>query len=375
MIVQRFAKWAREATVRERSEAATMLAETLVHSGAEGADRVTIIASLTLLLDDPSPVVRLAMAKALATGSNVPRSLVFSLAADVDRVAAAIVGGSLRLSTADLVDLAGVGSAAAQRVIAERPVVPLPVAAVIAEAGDHTAALALCRNDGAAIADRSYNLLVERFGEDGPVREALLARSDLPPAVRHQLMLEVRDILAGSNLLTSLFGSKRAGALAFAAAERGTNSLAETLSSAQTPEFGDYLRTSGAVTPSLLLRSVTAGNIELFTTLLACLSGHSERRVAAIVGSGRSSALRALVLRCRLPEGLAFLFSEAVSVWRAIAHGDHSLRPADVPTLLLARASASGVNGAMMQQAMTLLRHLAGEAQRDAARLTARVAA
>ncbi|MCE7028156.1 DUF2336 domain-containing protein [Jiella avicenniae] len=375
MIVQRFAKWAREANTRERAEAATMLAEALVHGEARGADRDTIVASLTLLLDDPAPSVRLAMAKVLSAGRNVPRSLVSALAADVAPVATEIAGRSMFLSTEDLVDLAAVGSAAARRAIAGRPVVSLPVAAVIAELGEPEAALALCCNDGAAIGDTSFDHLVDRFAGDGRVREALLGRGDLPPVIRHRLMLAVRDTLAGSGLLVNLFGAKRAGVVAFAAAERGTNVLAEALSSRQMPNFGEYLRGSGAVTPSLLVRVVATGNIELFITLLASLSGRSERRVAGIVGGGKSPALRALVIECGLDEGLACLFGEAVSLWRTIARGDKALRPAAVPSLILGRLSATGASGRIPHEASMLLRRLAGEAERDAVREAAAVAA
>ncbi|NDW05252.1 DUF2336 domain-containing protein [Jiella pacifica] len=375
MIVQRFAKWAREANTKERAEAATMLAEALVHGEAKGSDRDTIVASLTLLLDDSAPSVRLAMAKVLSAGRSVPRSLVFALAADVAPVAAEIAGRSTHLSTEDLVDVAAVGSAAARRAIAERPVVALPVAAVIAEMGEPEAALALCRNDEVAIGNSSFDRLVDRFAADGRVREALLGRSDLPPVIRHRLMLAVRDTLAGSALLVNLFGEKRAGVVAFSAAERGTNVLAETLTSRQMPDFGEYLRGSGAVTPSLLVRVVATGNIELFITLLASLSGRSERRVAGIVGGGKSPALRALVIECGLEEGLACLFGEAVSLWRAIARGDKALRPAAVPALVLARVSALGAGGRIPHDATTLLRRLAGEAERDAVREAAAVAA
>lgn len=376
MIVQRFAEWAAEAATKERAEAATMLAEALVYGEAEGADRDTIIASLTLLLDDPATSVRLAMAKVLAAGRHAPRSLVFALAADVSAVAAEIAGRSLHLSNADLVDVAAVGSPAARRAIAERPVVALPVAAVIAELGEPQAVLALCRNDGAAIGDTSFQRLVDRFSGDGKIRDALLGRADLPPAVRHRLMLAVRDTLAGSDLLVNLFGAKRAGTVTDAAAERGTNLLAETLTNRQMPDFGAYLRDSGAVTPSLLVRVVATGNIELFITLLASLSGRSERRVAGIVGGGKSPALRALVMDCGLKEGLACLFGEAVSLWRAVARGDKTLRPAAVPALLLGRVSAAGISGRIPHDALTLLRRIAGEAERDAVRrVTAAVAA
>ncbi|MBP0615115.1 DUF2336 domain-containing protein [Jiella mangrovi] len=375
MIVQRFAKWTREATTRERCEAATMLAETLVHGGAKGTDRDVIVASLTLLLDDPAASVRLAMARVLSGGRNVPRSLLFALAADIQPVATQIVGNSADLSQDELVDLAAVGSAAARRAIAERPVVPLPVSAVIAETGEAEAALALARNDGAAISDQSFSRLVERFCGDGPIRDALLGRSDLPASVRHQLMVAVGEILAQSDLLQNLFGASRAAAVAYFASERGTNLLAEKLTSRQTAQFGEHLRVSGGVTPSLLLRAVCTGNIELFTTLLASLSRRSERRVATIVAGGRSPALRALVLSCGIAEGQAFLFAEAISLWRSIARGDSTMRPAAVPAVLLARACAAGMNGKILPEAMILLRQLAREAERDAARDTAQVAA
>ncbi|MBO0663391.1 DUF2336 domain-containing protein [Jiella sp. MQZ9-1] len=375
MIVQRFAKWAKQASTKDRAEAATMLAGTLASGNATGADYDAVVASLTLLLDDPASAVRLAMAKALSRANNLPPALLYALAADIDSVATAIVTGCGDLSAERLVDLVAVGSPAARRAIAERAIVPLPVAAAIAESGEVEAALALCRNPGAALSSPSFYRLAERFSADGDLCEALLARTELPSAVRQTLMLAARDRLAEAPLLIGLLGAKRAGVIAYEAGERGTATIGATLTRHEVPAFAEHLRGSGTMTPSLLLRVLVGGDVELFTTLLVSLSGRSQRRVESIVAAGRSSALRALVLDCGLSEGIAYLFGEALTLWRAVARDASAPRPAAVPALLLARVSARQFDDRGMSEAMAILRQLVSEAERDAVRETTRAVA
>ncbi|MCQ0990101.1 DUF2336 domain-containing protein [Jiella marina] len=372
MIVQRFANWAATATTRERAEAATMLAETLVEGQASGQDREAIVATLTWLLDDPAPSVRLAMATVLSDGFDVPRSLLLSLASDVDSVARIIAGRSQLLSDRDLVDLAAAGSPAARIAIAERPLVPLPVSAVIAEIGEAEAALALCRNDGAAIASLSFSRLAQRFSARGDIREALLGRSDLPAETRHGLMIEAADVLAQSDFLTNLLGADQARSLATLACERATSLFCEESSEQQTARFAGHLRASGTITLSLIIRTLVSGNIDLFTALLSELSDLSGKRVVSIVADGRTSSLRALASSCGIPANILPLFSEALEVWRAIARGKSHVRPAAVPAVMLERLGSAYPVGTVSSEVLAQLRRLAAETERDAVREDAR---
>src|SRR5690606_13597923 len=88
----------------------------------------------------------------------------------------------------ELVDIVAAASCRLQCAIASRPVLSSGVAAAISEVGSLAACRILLENPGAAIARISLHRLAERFGEDGAMRETLLARPKLPAAIRQMLV-------------------------------------------------------------------------------------------------------------------------------------------------------------------------------------------
>ena len=73
------------------------------------------------MADDPSVVVRKALAEALCYSGEAPRTLILALAADEPDVAAAVIQRSPVLTEADLVDCAANGDVVAQTALARRP--------------------------------------------------------------------------------------------------------------------------------------------------------------------------------------------------------------------------------------------------------------
>ncbi len=65
MIVRQFINWIRTASAGERAEATRALARAWLISDLSHDDRVAAEGALLMLLDDPSPLVRQAMAEAL----------------------------------------------------------------------------------------------------------------------------------------------------------------------------------------------------------------------------------------------------------------------------------------------------------------------
>ena len=59
---------------------------------------------MTMLLDDPSPLVRQALAEALAYSPEAPASVVYALAAEQPQISAIVLEHSPLLIDADLVD-------------------------------------------------------------------------------------------------------------------------------------------------------------------------------------------------------------------------------------------------------------------------------
>ena len=103
-IVREFLQWLATAPANERAEAAGTLARAYLCSDL-AADELAPAEGLMLrLLDDPSPLVRRALADALAASPAAPAPAIIALASDQPQIAAPIYALSPLLIDADLVD-------------------------------------------------------------------------------------------------------------------------------------------------------------------------------------------------------------------------------------------------------------------------------
>ncbi len=187
MIVRQFLLWTRDASAGRRAEAAAALARAYLHGtlGAETAAETKT--ALLTLLDDPSALVRRALAEAVATSPRAPRPLIVALASDEPEIACLVLGRSPVLMDADLVDCAALGCDRARIAIAGRAGLSKPVAAALAEVAGPAALVALARNRHAQIGLAACLRMLERHGAVGALREALQLRDDIAVEVRQAL--------------------------------------------------------------------------------------------------------------------------------------------------------------------------------------------
>ncbi len=195
MIVREFLIWIETAPAERRAEAAHALARAYLYAEVDDETRSAMEAALTLLLDDTSSDVRLALADSLGSSDKAPRHVIVTLATDQADVAELVLARSPMFIDAELVDIAAAVSGRLQVAIARRPVLSNAVAAAIAEVGDRAACLTLLGNPGAAIARISFRRMAERFADDFEVRDALLGRKDLPADVHQRIIRAVGDQL------------------------------------------------------------------------------------------------------------------------------------------------------------------------------------
>ncbi len=195
-IVRRFLAWAQRADAEGRAEAASALARAYLYSDLGAQARAEAALGLTAVLDDPSALVRRALAEAFASAAEAPRHIVLALACDQSEVASVVLARSPALTDAELVDCAAVGDVAAQTALARRPRLSPGVAAALAEIGRREAVLALADNLEADLPASALWRIFERFGEDAEAREALLSRAWLPPALRNELAAATARALA-----------------------------------------------------------------------------------------------------------------------------------------------------------------------------------
>src|ERR1044072_3985362 len=164
MIVRQFLHWVRQAPAGERAEATSALARAYLYSDLSTDDRAAAEGAMIMLLDDSSPLVRRALAEALASDENAPQVVVHALASDQSDVALPVLTCSPLLLEDDLVDLIATGQADVQVAIASRPYVPHSLAAAIAEVAGAEACLELLENPDADIATFSMDRIIDRFG-------------------------------------------------------------------------------------------------------------------------------------------------------------------------------------------------------------------
>jgi uncharacterized protein (DUF2336 family) len=371
MIVRHFLQWVRTAEAAERAEATSALARAYLYSDLTQDDRIAAEGAMILLLDDPSPLVRYALADALGGSSAAPAAIVHALVNDQPDIAQIVLERSPLLLDSDLVDSIAVGGADMQVAIARRRVLPRSVSAALAEVGSPEACLTLIENSDADIAAFSLDRIVQRFGHLAAIRESLLAWPDLPAALHHALVVKLSETLAGFVVARNWLEEGRAQRIAQESCEKATVILAANSNVHDASSLVSHLRQTGQLTAGLVLRSLLSGNIDFFEQALAELTGLPASRVGALVHDRRGAGFKAIFERAGLPESVYPAFRAAIEAMHetsllADPGGNTRLKRRMVERVL---TSCARMPAGDVEPLMTLLRRYATEAAREEARM------
>lgn len=322
MIVAAFLRWVETARAQERAKAANALARAYLQSQMSTEERQAARVAMTYLLDDPSPQVRLALAEVLASDPRAPRGLMVSLSEDQPEIASTVILLSPVLTDADLVDIAGRGTVETRALVAARGTVSVAVSAALAEIGDACELEVLLENPGARITPFTLKRIAERHGRDQRIRALLLDRDDLSAGLRQLLVQFVAEALSGSGLVLGAVGSRRMERIAREAGDSATVALLSEVHGEELHQLTEQLRQAGRLTPVFLMHALCAGRTDFFAAAIETLSGLEERRVRAILATGRLHAVRALLEATGLSRDLSVLFIDAIMQWRSLIGAD-----------------------------------------------------
>lgn len=377
MIARKFMQWAATAASAERAEGAGSLARAYLYGELAPQDRREAEVALTTLLDDPAPSVRKALSEAFAGAADAPIAIVVGLANDQSDVAAPILSRSPLLGDGELIDCVAIGDAFAQAAVALRPSVSASVAAAIAEVAAREALIALAVNPAAEIPEFSLRRMVERFGSDGELREALLSRPALPPSVRSDLVAATASALSQFVVGCAWLSSERAGRVVREATDKAHVMIAADAERARdwraARALVKHLRGCERLTPGLALRALLSGNSCLFDATLVELSGLPERKALPLARDWRGNGFAALYRAAGLPDKLLPAFRAALSALGEFGPAAHDsgahLSRAMIERVLTACETADPVE---LGSLLALLRRFDAEAAREEAREAAR---
>ncbi|KQP41251.1 hypothetical protein ASF49_17955 [Methylobacterium sp. Leaf104] len=374
MIIRQFLAWTQHTSAARRAEAAGSLARAYLYGGLGEDVAWEAEAALLALLDDPSSLVRRALAEACAACANAPRPLIVALAGDQAEIATLVLARSPVLSDADLVDGVAIGCAAARRAIASRIDLSPAVAGALAEIAEAEALVVLARNRNAHITTGSLMRMVERHGDVAALREAVLARPYLPLEVRQSVTTRLAESLSAFAVSSGWLTPARSARASREAQERTTLAFCAEAHPVDLARLVAHLKADGQLNAGLLLRAILSGNMAFAETALADLAGLPVRRVAGLMHDASSGAFAALHRKAGLPPVLLPAFSAALSAWREAGQGAITSAGAGLSRLMIERAltACETMPFAEAQSVMALLSRFEAEAARDEARVLAR---
>ena len=371
MSVQHYLKMIDNVSVAQRCHAAAALAHIYLHSDLDFDERCATETVLTLLLDDPSPKVRLALADVFSTSAHAPIHIVAGLARDQIEIATYMLARSVLLSDADLIDCVAGGSGDAQKVIAARPKVSIAVSAAIIEIGETIAVLELLANTQAQIAHISFRRLIERLGHVAEIRALLVEDERLPADCRHALAICIAEALCQMDIVVALMGERRARRVTQEACVKASISLVAETSVEEYPALIEHLQLRGDLTTAFVIRIVACGKIDFFGAILVMLSGYSLARVRSLLIDGRTTALCALFSAAGLPASTHQPLRVALNSWHGVANGKLSIGAQEIARRMIEHvvpATNGAVPAAANDDMLSLLKRIYLEAIREDAR-------
>jgi uncharacterized protein (DUF2336 family) len=373
MIVQQFLRWVRTAPALERADATSALARAFLYSDLEPADRSAAEAAMTVLLDDPAPAVREALAHVLAASPDAPLPIIHALARDAGDIAAIVLAQSPLLTDNDLVEALVDGDWRAQVAVACRVGLSERMIDEIAALAGVDGCQALVQNTDCPVVASAYGRILARHGEDAALRNAVLARPDLPLDVRQAALATLSRALAGFVADRGWLSNERAGRLSGDTRDRMTVAMAADAGTEERQRLVSHLRASGQLTVSLILRALLSGDIDFVEATLAELSGLPLGRVSSLLAARHPSAFAALHKKAGLPSSTLPAFRAALDTLHEHGFVHSRAGQGHLSRRIVERVltSLADLDDAETANLLSLLRQFVAEAARDESRAIA----
>ncbi len=302
--------------------------------------------------------------------SEAPHHIVLALADDQSDVSSIVLGRSPILSDSELIDCAAIGDPIAQSAIALRPGLSVAVAAALAEVGAREALISLAVNTSVELPAFSMHRMVERFGRDGELREALLSRKNLPAPLRADLVAATAEALTTFVTRCDWLSPERAQRLMREARDQAHVIIAATSRDMDSGpmQLVAHLRASGQLTAGLLLRALLSGSMSLFEAALAHLGDVPLPRVKGLIRDWRSAGFAALYRKAGLSEPLLPAFRAAIDARETSEFASESGARLSRQKIERVLTACSAMPSVELDRLLAVLRRFEAEAAREEAR-------
>ncbi len=285
---------ARERSERGRTELADAVSDIFREKGAKLSERerAHVFGILQVVIGDVEKRMRRRLSIQLASAPDVPHDLIAFLANDDIDIAFPILTRSPVLVDKDLIEVIWHRTLEHQLAVATRPGISEDVSQTLVETKDERVIRGLLENHDARISKATMSYLVEQSKRVDSFQEPLLRRQDLGVDQAKRMIAWVSATLR--QYVIDKFDVDPAevdAVLEQAAVKEMDSAAAEIRVPSRSAELAELLQNKGEATPELLYLALRDGEVALFVSLFARMTGLSEPLILRVVFDPAGDAL------------------------------------------------------------------------------------
>jgi uncharacterized protein (DUF2336 family) len=269
--------------VEARIALARQLAGLLADPDAPRIERQQVIPVILKLTVDAAIDVRMTLAQELLSVMDLPGDVLFAVIADEEDVALPFLAQVMGLDPSHMLAILRVGDVARQVTIARRPDLTAEVAAYIIKNGCMEACIALLAHPAVQFSEDDYRAVHARHGTAPRLIDALLTQSDLPADIRiveaKRSATKMRQLLIDRGWIPA----NDALEVVTDAEDSTINKILLTSDDSQLRGAVKFLASRDLLTPSLIVRAASRGDMKIVAALLAHLTGYSPERTQSMM--------------------------------------------------------------------------------------------
>jgi uncharacterized protein (DUF2336 family) len=310
------AKLLAEPSSAVRAELAGKMAQEIENPDLNASETALAQDIVRIMAKDVETSVRQALSQNLRSATRLPHDVALKLANDIESVALPILEHSKVLTDADLVEIVRSGTAGKQEIVAAREGISEIVSEILVNTASEKAVAKLMDNNSAQINEASFNKVVDRFAESDQVKEKMVKRAVLPPAVSERLVTIVaenmRDYLVTHHQVSPAVASD----IVLQSRERTVVGIGGRSNAEELEKLVSQMHANQRLTPSIVMRALCMGDVAFFEMSVAVMAKVPVVNARILIHDAGKLGLKALYERTGMPPRFLPLIKVAMDVMR-----------------------------------------------------------
>ncbi|MDD3370972.1 MAG: DUF2336 domain-containing protein [Alphaproteobacteria bacterium] len=297
-----------------RAQLATKIGVEIDNPGLNAKETELAQDIVRIMAKDVEESVRIALSQNLRNSEKLPHDVAVKLANDIESVALPILESSKVLTDIDLVEIVRAGPPGKQEIVAGRVDVSETVSAAIVDTGGEKAVAKLMDNSTAQISENSLNKAVDRFSKNEAVKEKIVKRPILPPAITERLVTMVADNMRDYLVSHHQVSPSIASDIILQSRERTVVGLTGKSSIEELEKMIVQMHSNKRLTPSLIIRALCMGDISFFEVSIAIMANVPLVNARILIHDAGQLGLKSLYERAEMPKDLLPVVRCAIDV-------------------------------------------------------------